>query len=533
MKKSIYALSALLFSLLCLSSKTNAGTNSTTTVTNSVCFNDGFYNWNITYTGSGGSYTATGTVNVDGTNWSVYGWGSFSSHMGTVELHAANPNGDGCQGAYVDSFTYYGSAQIVGNGSNTTFTGSGNWVNYCSGNVLFTGYWSAYGPCSSNLRTLPYGPAKNKQNTNSLTAKNSSNSVCFNDGFYNWNITYTDAGGGNYTATGNVNVDGTNWPVYGWGTFGSHMGTVELHASNPNSDGCQGAYVDSFTYYGSAQISGTGQGTTFYGSGNWVNYCSGNVLFTGYWSAYGPCATGLRNVPYGPAKHNGTNLSALAAKNTTNSVCFNDGFYNWNITYTNTGGDAYSATGTVNVDGTNWSVYGWGNFSSHMGSVELHASNPNADDCQGAYVDSFTYYGTAQISGTGSGTTFYGSGNWVNYCYGSVLFTGYWSAYGPCSSNLKSQPNGPAKHADIFSMKVSPNPVKNSSTLSYSLTKGAQVKITVFNYMQQPVQSVVDRKETAGSHNYNINASSLTSGSYRVVAIVDGKYYTYALQVAK
>jgi hypothetical protein len=114
-----------------------------------------------------------------------------------------------------------------------------------------------------------------------------------------------------------------------------------------------------------------------------------------------------------------------------------------------------------------------------------------------------------------------------------VLTNGTWFASGPCNNSLKSQPNGPAKHADIFSMKVSPNPVKNSSTLTYSLSKASQVKITIFNYMQQPVQLVVDKKETAGNHNYNINASSLTSGSYRVVAIVDGKYYTYALQVAK
>ncbi len=388
MKRSIYSLSALLFSLLFLSSQTNAGTNSAT-VTNSVCFNDGFYNWNITYTGSGGSYSATGTVNVDGTNWSVYGWGNFSSHMGAVEFHASNPNADGCQSGYVDSFTYTGNAQIVGNGPNTTFSGSGDWVNYCSGSVYTYGSWTAYGPCSNNLRIVPYGPAKSKGNTSSLTGKNASNSVCFNDGFYNWHITYTDQGAGNYSVTGSLSVDGNIWTVWGLGNFVGHTGTVELHAHNPNPDGCV------------------------------------------------------------------------------------------------------------------------------------------------SYSDSFTYWGNAQITGNGPNTTFTGSGNWTSYCFGGVLFTGTWSAFGPCNSNLKSQPNGPAKHADIFSMKISPNPVKNSSTLTYSLAKASQVKITVFNYMQQPVQFVVDKKETAGSHSYSVNASSLISGSYRVVAIVDGKYYTYALQVAK
>jgi len=522
-------LGALLFSLLCFSSKANTG-NKTTTATNSVCFNDGFYNWNITYTGSGGSYTATGTVNVDGTNWSVYGWGSFGSHMGTVELHASNPNADGCQGGYVDSFTYWGNAEIVGNGPNTTFSGSGTWANYCSGSVLFTGTWAANGPCSSNLRTLPYGPAKNKANTNSLTSKNASNSVCFNDGFYNWNITYTDQGAGNYSVTGSLNVDGNTWTVWGSGNFVGHAGTVELHAHNPNPDGCV-SYSDSFTYWGNAQIIGNGPNTTFTGSGNWTSYCFGGVLFTGSWAANGPCSSSLRNLPYGPAKHK-PNPNSLTSKNASNSVCFNDGFYNWNITYTDQGAGNYSVTGSLNVDGNTWTVWGAGNFVGHAGTVELHAHNPNPDGCV-SYSDSFTYWGNAQIVGNGPNTTFTGSGNWTSYCFGGVLFTGYWAANGPCNSSLKSQPNGPAKHADIFSMKISPNPVKNSSTLTYNLTKASQVKITVFNYMQQPVQNVVDRKETTGNHNYSINASSLTSGSYRVVAVVDGKYYTYALQVAK
>ncbi len=526
MKRSIFPLFALFFSLLCFSSKANTASTSTTT-TNSVCFNDGFYNWNITYTGSAGSYTATGTVNVDGTNWSVYGSGNFGSHMGSVEFHASNPNADGCQGGYVDSFTYWGNAQIVGNGSSTTFFGSGNWANYCSGSVLFTGSWAASGPCSSNLKSMPYGPAKNKANTQ--TNKNASNSVCFNDGFYNWNITYTDAGGGNYTATGTVNVDGTNWWVYGWGSFGAHMGSVEFHASNPNADGCQGGYVDSFTYWGNAQITGNGPNTTFYGSGSWANYCSGSVLFTGSWAANGPCSSSLVSLPYGPAKNK---ANTQTNKNTSNSVCFNDGFYNWNITYTDQGAGNYSVTGSLSVDGNIWTVWGSGNFVGHAGTVELHAHNPSPDGCF-SYSDSFTYWGNAQIVGNGPNTTFSGSGNWTSYCFGGVLFTGYWAANGPCNSALKSRPDGPAKHGNIFSMKISPNPVKNSSTLTYNLAKESQVKITVFNYMQQPVQVVVNRKEASGNHNYSINASSLTSGSYRVVAVVDGKYYTYALQVAK
>ena len=230
------------------------------------------------------------------------------------------------------------------------------------------------------------------------------------------------------------------------------------------------------------------------------------------------------------------NANASGNKNTvtSHSICFNDGLYNWNITFTGSGG-SYACTGTVYVNNTKWPVYGSGDFTGRKGTVDLHAINPDGDGCRSGYVDSFTCSGTAKITDTASDASFRIIGTFINYCSGTVSNTGSWSASGPCGNSFTPQAAGagPAKYADIFSMKVSPNPVKNSSILTYNLTKTSQVKITVFNYMQQPVQLVVDKKETAGTHNYSINSASLTSGSYRVVAIVDGKYYTYALQVAK
>lgn len=369
--------------------------------------------------------------------------------------------------------------------------------------------------------------SKANTNPNVTTAANTVvNTVCFNDGYYNWKITYTGESG-SYTALGTVNVDGVDWSVYGSGDFAHHAGSVELHAANPYADGCNSGYVDSFTYYGTAEISGNGGNTTFYGSGNWENYCSGSLYNTGSWSAYGPCSSSLKKVTNGPANHN-----ISADKKSSNTVCFNDGFYNWKITYTNQGGGNYTCTGSLNVDGVNWNVYGYGDFSHKDGYVEFHASNPYPDGCT-FYVDSFTYYGNATISGSGSGTTFYGSGSWTNYCYGSELTYGSWSAYGPCSSSLKSLPYGPAKHSDIFSMKVSPNPMKSSSAITYNLIKDAKVNITVYNSMQQPLKVIANGNVSAGKHTAVIDGSSLTSGVYRIVAIVDGKSYSTNLQVAR
>jgi hypothetical protein len=223
----------------------------------------------------------------------------------------------------------------------------------------------------------------------------------------------------------------------------------------------------------------------------------------------------------------------MTAKNASNSVCFNDGFYNWKITYTDQGNGNYSVTGSLNVDGNNWSVYGSGSFSQHMGTVELHASNPNPDGCF-SYSDSFTYWGNAQITGNGPNTSFTGSGNWESYCYGDILNTGSWSAWGPCSSSLQSKPYGPAKHQQAeFSMKISPNPMKSSSNVTYNLAKDAKVNITVYNYMQQPVKQIVNKTESAGKHSYVIDGSSLMNGTYRVVAVVNGKTYSSSLQVVR
>jgi hypothetical protein len=183
----------------------------------------------------------------------------------------------------------------------------------------------------------------------------------------------------------------------------------------------------------------------------------------------------------------------------------------------------------VNVDGVNWIVSGFGNFAGHAGYLEFHVANPNPDGCF-SFSDSFTYYGNAQITGNGPSTTFTGSGDWKSYCFGSVFNTGNWAASGPCSSNVKSLPYGPAKHGQIFSMKVSPNPLKSTSIVTY---KDSRVNITIYNYMQQPVKQIVNKTESIGKHSYVIDGSSLTNGSYRVVAVVDGKTYTSNLQVAR
>jgi len=127
-----------------------------------ACFSDGNYTWHIifTATGTGGIYTAIGTVSVAGVRWPVRGKGLFPTRdAGNVQLRAYNPSPGNCD-VYVDSFLYNGTGVITGYGSDVEYKGTGTFVKYCGGNIVATGVWAASGPCGSDLNDGS-GPARN------------------------------------------------------------------------------------------------------------------------------------------------------------------------------------------------------------------------------------------------------------------------------------------------------------------------------------------------------------------------------------
>jgi len=224
-------------------------------------------------------------------------------------------------------------------------------------------------------------------------------------------------------------------------------------------------------------------------------------------------------------------------------VCFNDGYYTWNVTVkSTTTTDIYTCTGSVNVDGVDWPVYGKGVFPNRAGNVLLHATNPNpnsennCDGPGGAYVDSFAYNGTAAVTGSGSTLAYSGFGTWVSYCGGSIFKTGTWTASGPCTDSFKALPgHGPAGSgsAALSKVVISPNPLRSSSTLTLNLAKESKVIITVYNSKLLPVKQVANKTESAGKHSYVIDGSALSDGVYRVITVINGKAYSSALQVVK
>ncbi len=68
-----------------------------------------------------------------------------------------------------------------------------------------------------------------------------------------------------------------------------------------------------------------------------------------------------------------------------------------------------------------------------------------------------------------------------------------------------------------------PNPFNPETTISYTITHDADVKITVFDITGKEVVSLVEKKQGRGSHTVNFNAEYLTSGIYFYKLNVDDK----------
>lgn len=189
-----------------------------------------------------------------------------------------------------------------------------------------------------------------------------------------------------------------------------------------------------------------------------------------------------------------------------------------------------------------WNVNMTADFSSggRTGTVEIHVVNPLMDGCAGDFVDSFVYVGTMTITNSGGVRGYSGSGTWTSYCSGSVFATSNWSASGPCGTGLQQINTDPKKPASVtsssFQIKISPNPVKNMTNVSYNLSKASNVNITIYNMMNQPVKVLVNENQSKGAHLANWNGQTVSgtrasNGIYKVVATVNGKIYSENIQV--
>ncbi|MEO7209613.1 MAG: FlgD immunoglobulin-like domain containing protein [Chitinophagaceae bacterium] len=132
-----------------------------------ICFTDDFgdkYVFNNIDLTDCNIITATGEVrNITSYPWNATMIANFSGggSTGNFTMHAINPQMDGCANGYVDSVTVVGTITISNSGGVRTYSGEGDWSNYCNGSVDGTGTLSVSGPCGVGL--LPQFKTAGKQ----------------------------------------------------------------------------------------------------------------------------------------------------------------------------------------------------------------------------------------------------------------------------------------------------------------------------------------------------------------------------------
>jgi len=87
----------------------------------------------------------------------------------------------------------------------------------------------------------------------------------------------------------------------------------------------------------------------------------------------------------------------------------------------------------------------------------------------------------------------------------------------PNKENLTTKENEQNVSSDkesYFEAKNYPNPFNPSTTISYTLKEGTNVKLSVYDRLGREVKTLVDENKSAGTHTIEFNGSGLPSGIY-------------------
>lgn len=206
----------------------------------------------------------------------------------------------------------------------------------------------------------------------------------------------------------------------------------------------------------------------------------------------------------------------------------------------------FSGEGFVEGLTPNYEVKMDGQYKDDFQLLRFHLKKTEPDPCDPIKLnglDSFYCYGidnefTIFFSTDESEIKFEGVVNFVGWCKSTEVGGGQLAF--SLSTHCHQKPSLTNKKDTVIVKqeiitKVTPNPVVNSSTISYTLTKISKVNITVYNAMMQPVKVLVNETKNAGNYSviWNANASQIKPGIYRVVATVDGISTSKMVQVIK
>lgn len=80
---------------------------------------------------------------------------------------------------------------------------------------------------------------------------------------------------------------------------------------------------------------------------------------------------------------------------------------------------------------------------------------------------------------------------------------------------------------------VAPNPVQTETSVPFSLTSRANVRIDLFDSRGELVKNLVDNRYVEGNYSYKLSTDDLTNGVYLVRMIANDQVYTSKLTVSK
>lgn len=93
--------------------------------------------------------------------------------------------------------------------------------------------------------------------------------------------------------------------------------------------------------------------------------------------------------------------------------------------------------------------------------------------------------------------------------------------------------NGKALISEFELRQNYPNPFNPATKIPFQLRNSAQVKLVIYNVNGQVVKTLVNEKLSAGSYEYEFNASDMASGAYFYRITVDGNTLTKRMMLLK
>jgi len=194
-------------------------------------------------------------------------------------------------------------------------------------------------------------------------------------------------------------------------------------------------------------------------------------------------------------------------------------------TFVSTGGNDFDGYGALHGTGSSYSVDDgntWITLDTGVEHLSLAMVSPFTGFTGGINTDSVTggiykFNGPALGYSCGSGHTYMcHHGNTICVANNKILnHLAHGDYLGACIPNYRIEENaGNINDENVSDLVISPNPVYNSSTISFSLEQSQNVSLQVFDVNGKLVSILSNEELAAGEHQIEFNAEKINAGIY-------------------